>query len=131
MRQKFTAIGVCLAFCLAAIVATAQARSQTSEPLTGTWQCESHGGSQGDLSFTLDLQQKGENVTGSISTDQGLLDITSGSFKNGTLKFLVQTENNEYHVTGKYKNGKLAGKWTANGQDKGIWSGSKSNGANQ
>lgn len=124
-------IGVCLAFCLAAIVAIAQARSPAAAPLTGAWQCESHGGSQGDLSFTLDLQQKGENVTGSISTDQGTLDITSGSFKNGTLKFLVQTENNEYHVTGKYKNGKLAGTWTANGQDKGRWSGSKSNGANQ
>ena len=132
MKQRLMTLLVCLAFCLAGVAMTAHADSQASGPLTGSWQCESHGGHMGHLAFTLDLQQSGQNVTGSISTDQGVADVSSASFKDGILKFVVTTSSNEYHVTGKYQDGKLAVTWTASGgQEKGTWAGTKSKKMNQ
>ncbi|HEX5482360.1 MAG TPA: hypothetical protein VFZ08_07010 [Terriglobia bacterium] len=132
MRDKLMTLLVCMALCLLGVAITAPADAQSSGPLTGSWQCESHGGQQGDLAFTLDLQQNGNSITGSISTDQGVADVSSATFKDGILKFIVTTSSNEYHVTGKYEGGKLAGTWTAGGgQDKGTWAGTKANKSSQ
>ncbi len=121
-------LAACLAVftfsCLAILPRAAAESSQA--PLTGTWQCQSHGGSQGDMSFTLDLQQNGENVTGSVSSPLGDADIASGSFKSHHLRIQINGADTAYILTADYQNGRLVGAWhTTNTGEKGTWEGKK------
>ncbi len=57
--------------------------------MTGTWECQAKGGSQGDMPFTLYLQQNEENVDGSVSSPLGSTRISSGTFKGDTLEIHI------------------------------------------
>jgi hypothetical protein len=125
MRRILT---VCLAvFTFACLATLARATDKPSQaPLTGTWQCQSHGGSQGDMSFTLDLQQNGEDVTGSVSSPLGNADIASGSFESNHLRIQINGADTAYILTADYQNGKLVGAWhTTDTAEKGTWEGKK------
>jgi hypothetical protein len=121
MKSK---LALCV-FCCAVIVlpktATAQERSNAA-PLTGTWQCVAHGASQGDIPFTLYLEQSGEKVTGSVSSSLGDADITSATFKDSALEIHIKTDQGEYLLTAKLKSGELAGNWSHE-DGKGTWQG--------
>lgn len=94
--------------------------------LTGTWECMSHGSAEGDLAFTLYLEQNKEVVTGSVSSPIGAGEITSGSFKNKFLELQIDTEKGNYVILGKLDKGRLSGTWSIDNGEKGTWEGKKS-----
>jgi len=111
---------------LAVILATSWAIAKDNEaPITGTWSCQAHGGSQGDTPFTLSLQQNGEKVEGSVSSPMGGTDISSGTFKDGTLEIHINTDDADYVLVAKLDKGTLSGTWSNGGNDKGNWEGKK------
>lgn len=93
-------------------------------PLTGTWECQSHGSSQGDMPFTLYLEQDKEVVTGSVSSPIGGTQISSGSFKKNVLDIEIDTPDATYKINGKLQKGQLSGEWSS-ADEKGTWEGKK------
>jgi len=93
-------------------------------PITGTWDCQSKGGPQGDMPFTLSLEQSGENVDGSVSSPIGGTQISSGSFKGNTLEIHIDSPDGSYVLIAKYDKDTLSGTWSI-GNDKGTWEGKK------
>jgi hypothetical protein len=114
------------ALALLILVAYTQAAEKKHKPgpLAGTWECTAHGGPQGDLPFTLALEQSGEQVTGSVESPMGGTEITSATFKKKHLEIHIDTPQGSYDLTARLKKGKLAGEWTHD-PDKGTWEGSK------
>jgi hypothetical protein len=92
--------------------------------MTGTWDCQAHGGSQGDIAFTLFLQQDKENVDGSISSPIGGTQISSGTFKRNLLEIHLDTPQGAYVLMAKFEKGTLSGTWSSD-SDKGTWEGKK------
>ena len=122
---------VCLGIVCVAVLSFAKPKDSKPGPITGTWQCMSHGGSNGDMEFTLDLQQDAENVSGSVNSPMGGTEISSGTYKNHTLEIHIDTDNGNYLLTGKLKNGQLSGEWSLDSggdsgkAEKGTWEGKK------
>jgi len=121
MKRTATYIGICLTLILVASVATAKDKGGA---MTGTWDCQAHGGSQGDIAFTLYLQQNKETVDGSISSPMGGTQISSGTFKKNMLEIHLDTPQGNYTLVAKFEKGKLSGTWTSD-NDKGVWEGKK------
>jgi hypothetical protein len=92
------------------------------DSVTGKWK----GSSKGDdaMEFALDLKQEGEKVTGTITVDYNVLEI-SGSFKEGTLELVIDTGDNKYVATAVLKDGKLDGKWKDDRGTEGTWGAEK------
>jgi hypothetical protein len=98
--------------------------------MTGTWECQAHGGPQGDIAFTLFLQQTKESVDGNISSPMGGTQISSGTFHRNMLEIHLDTPQGNYILMGRYKKGELSGTWSSD-SDKGTWEGKKSAGASK
>jgi len=103
----------------------AQNSNDTNPPLTGTWQGILRGGENGDIPFTLHLQQSGEAVRGWISSSLGSTALTSVSFANNHLKIEIDASEGQYNLIAIIKDGRLAGTWDQNGQQKGDWEAKK------
>jgi hypothetical protein len=117
MRRRI--FGVTLLF----ITALAVARDRKG-PITGTWNCEAHGSSRGDMAVTLYLQQDKENVDGTISSAIGETQISSGTFKRNMLEIHVDTPEGPYVLVAKITKGTLSGTWSSD-TEKGSWQGKK------
>jgi hypothetical protein len=63
MRRNLTLTAICVVVLSVTPFAPAKEKEAKSDPLTGTWDCMSHGSSQGDVPFTLQLELDNENVT--------------------------------------------------------------------
>lgn len=110
---------------LAALWAPSLAIGKDKEgPITGTWSCQSKGGSEGDMPFTLYLQQTEEKVDGSVSSPLGGTQISSGTFKDATLEIHIDSPEGDYVLIAKFDKGALSGTWSHN-DDKGSWEGAK------
>lgn len=120
-------VKVCLGIVLLCLAGSATAKEKKTKPgpLTGTWQCTSHGGPQGDMPFTLHLEQTNEAVRGSVESPIGGTEISSGSFKHKTIELQINTDQGDYHLTGKLKAKQLGGQWYGRGDQKGTWEGKK------
>ena len=92
--------------------------------LSGTWDCQAHGGPQGDMAFTLYLQQNKETVDGNISSPLGATQITSGTIRKNQLEIHFDMPQGSYTLMGKFEKGKLTGAWSLD-TDKGAWEGNK------
>jgi hypothetical protein len=106
------------------LVASLSIAKDQEGPLTGTWDCQSKGGPDADMPFTLYLQQDGENVDGSVSSPMGDAPLSAGTFKQGVLEIQIDTPEGNYVLTAKLDNRTLSGTWTY-GNDKGTWEGKK------
>ena len=124
MNRLIVSITVCLVALGLTGFAQSKEKSLKPGPLTGTWECISHGSSRGDMAFTLDLQQEKDTVAGSVTSPIGSSDLSSASFKNKTLEIQIESDKGDYVLTGKLKDGKLSGDWT-HGDEKGSWEGKK------
>jgi hypothetical protein len=124
MKVDFKVLVVSLAVLCVASFALAQGKKPKPGPLTGTWECTSHGGSQGDMPATLYLEQNRDVVTGSVSSPMGGMQITSGSFKKNLLEIQLDTPQGIYRVTAKLKKGQLTGEWSTE-NEKGTWEAKK------
>lgn len=113
---------VTLAFATAAVAQEKKAGG----PVAGTWQCTAHGGPNGDLPFTLYLEQTNESVSGSISSPMGDTDLSSATFASGKLEIHINGGDENYTLTAKLENGALTGgEWSTDGGEKGTWEGKK------
>jgi len=121
MKRNLIYIGICLTVLCAASMAMAKDKKGA---MTGTWDCQAHGGSQGDMAFTLFLQQNKETVDGSISSPIGGTEISSGTFKRNMLEIHLDTPQGNYTLMAKFEKGKLSGTWSSD-NDKGVWEGKK------
>ncbi len=123
MKRTLTWVGI-FVLCLTCF-AGAKEKTPKSGPLTGTWDCVSHGGPQGDMPFTLHLEQNKETVTGSVDSPIGGTQISSGTFKKKNLEIHIKTPQTEYLLTAKLKKNQLSGQWSGGTDLKGTWEGKK------
>jgi hypothetical protein len=122
--RKIVPIVLSLSLAFAAAFAQGQAKKPKPGPLSGTWECTAHGGSQGDMPFTLYLEQDKETVTGSVSSPMGGTQISAGTVKKTDVEIHIDTPQGNYLLTGKLKKGELAGKWSSDTEN-GTWEGKK------
>ncbi len=125
MKRTLTSVGICVLVLLLASLALAKEKKPKPGPLTGTWDCVSHGGPQGDMPFTLHLEQVMENVIGSVESPIGGTQISSGSFRKKTLEIHINTSQTNYVLTAKLKKNQLTGSWSGGTDLKGAWEGKK------
>ncbi|HZT69134.1 MAG TPA: hypothetical protein VFC10_05225 [Terriglobia bacterium] len=112
--------------CVLAFVVALQAKDKAgSNPIVGTWNCIAHGGENGDVSFTLYLQESAGGLTGTVSAPQGDADLSSVTFKDNKLKIDIDAGDSNYSLTATYAAGKLTGEWSRDGQKQGTWEGKK------
>jgi hypothetical protein len=121
MKRNFVLIGICLALLFATSLAMGKERKGG---LTGTWDCQAHGGPQGDMAFTLYLKVNNETVDGSISSPLGATQITSGTLHRYQVELHFDLPQGSYTLMGKMEKGKLSGGWSLE-SDKGLWEGTK------
>lgn len=133
MKRLTGSLGVMLVVLSMSALALATDNKASAGPLTGTWEGVAHT-SDGEEQFTMTLEQAGDVVKGSIATEHGQLDITSGSFKNLVLEIQCETPNATIRFTGKLEGGRLSGEWSRKGEDdnadnndlKGTWEAKRS-----
>ena len=94
---------------LVGIVGFAQEKKEEPKgPLTGAWQCVSKIPDRPDGDFQLDLEQKGEEVTGTGSNTQGSAPL-KGTFKEGKFKLSIDAGNVTYEIEGSLDQDKISG----------------------
>jgi len=123
MRQ-LVPIGLCLTIAFAAAFARGEGKKPKPGPLTGTWECTAHGGAQGDMPFTLYLEQSKDSLTGSVSSPMGGTQISAGTVKKNDIEIHFDTPQGNYQITGHLKKGELSGKWSGE-SEAGTWEGKK------
>ena len=123
MRQMVP-FGLCLAIVFAAAFVRGEGKKPKPGPLTGTWECTAHGGAQGDMPFTLYLEQTKDSLTGSVSSPMGGTQISAGTVKKNDIEIHFDTPQGNYQMTGRLKKGELSGKWSGE-SDNGTWEGRK------
>src|SRR5712692_5307004 len=107
MKRPLTAaLLATLALCAVSFALATESKSKAA-PLTGTWECNSHGGSQGDTPFTLHLEQADETVTGSVESPMGGAEISSATLKNNRLEIHIDTSDATYILTAQLKKDQL------------------------
>lgn len=126
MERSRLAIALSVVILSLTALSSAKDKKPKPGPLTGTWQCTSHGGPNGDMQFTLYLEQQKETVTGSVSSPIGDAELSSGSFKKKNLEVHIESPQGNYLLTAKLKKGQLAGDWSIDTGPKGTWEGTKS-----
>ena len=126
MKRSAILLSVVLGLLWAASFTLSAEKKPKPGPVTGTWECTSHGWAQGDMPFTLYLEQDKDVVTGSVSSPKGGADITTASFKNKLLEIHIDTSEGNYAVMGKLEKGQLSGTWSVDTSgEKGTWEGKK------
>jgi len=125
MRNIRIGLGLCIIVLAASAAVIAGPDKTKAAPMSGTWECTAHGTSQGDMPFTLNLQQNGETVTGTVGTSHGDAEITTGTYKKHVLDIHIEIAQGTYRVTGTFKGGQLSGDWSKDQDQKGTWEGKK------
>ncbi len=127
MKRSVAVVTVGLSVVLIAVCLQAKEKQEKPGPLTGTWECMAHGGSQGDMNFTLSLEQTKSTVTGDITSPLGDTEISSGNYKKRMLEIHIDSPEENYTLTAKYSKGKLQqGQWKTDSGQSGTWEGHRS-----
>jgi hypothetical protein len=92
---------------------------------TGKWKCVAKGIPDGDVEFALELYQSGESLTGTISAENGSVEISNAKIHGNKFEFAVMTPDVQYTVTGSVEGSKVTGEWKDDQQHSGTWSGQK------
>jgi hypothetical protein len=91
-----------------------------ADVLSGEW--DGAADVQGEaLPFTLNLKVEGEKVTGGSSSQLGSSTISSGSWKDGKLFFLLDSPNGQIAMMASLTDGKLIGDFDFSGVMQGKW----------
>ncbi len=90
--------------------------------ITGSWNTISVT-PNGELAMGLDINQDGEKVTGSLSSEMGSVPLQAATFKDDKLQFDVDLGGTVYRVEGNLKENRIDGKWyPVAGGEGGTWS---------
>lgn len=84
----------------------------TAAPASGSWSIEV-ATDQGPIAFTLNLQQQGEVVTGSLTSHVGNGDIADGKIAGNQLSFRVSVQGVEASFSGTIQGDAIRGTMTA------------------
>jgi hypothetical protein len=94
-------------------------------PVTGSWVCVAHGTENGDISYTYNLVQIGDKISGNFAenSDSGQkADIKDGSYKDKKLNMEFEAHGGTVTITGTMpKKGTMNGNWTHSGGGEGTW----------
>ncbi len=96
------------------------AEPSMAEFLTGQWDGTADANGQ-PFPFLLTLKVDGEKVTGTSSSDLGTSPITTGSWKDGKLVFVLDSANGQIGMVATIIDGKLVGDFDLSGQMTGKW----------
>ena len=96
------------------------AEPSAAEFLTGQWDGAADANGQA-FPFTLNLKVDGEKVTGTSSSELGTSNITTGSWKDGKLVFVLDSANGQIGMVATIVDGKLVGDFDLSGQMTGKW----------
>ncbi len=91
-----------------------------AEFLTGQWEGTADANGQ-PFPFLLTLKVEGEKVTGSSSSELGTSPITTGTWKDGKLVFVLDSANGQIGMVATIVDGKLVGDFDLSGQMTGKW----------
>ena len=125
MKGTLALVGVCLLVAAAANLAVGEGNEPKPGPLTGTWECVAHSSVQGDVRFTLKLEQSKEVVSGTLTNSSGDYPLSSASYKKGVLEIHLDAPDGSYVATGKLKDGQLSGHWLKGQEGEGEWEGKR------
>jgi len=125
MKRTWTLARICLL--VVAVGGPAVCKGKEPKPglLTGTWECVAHSSVQGDVRFTLKLEQSKEVVSGTLTNSSGDYPLSSASYKKGVLKIHLDAPDGSYVATGKLKDGQLSGHWLKGQEGEGEWEGKR------
>ena len=96
------------------------AEPSAAEFLTGQWDATADANGQ-PFPFSLTLKVDGDKVTGSSISELGQSTITSGSWKDGKLVFILDSANGQIGMVATIIDGKLVGDFDLSGQMTGKW----------
>ncbi len=96
------------------------AEPSLAEFLTGQWDATADANGQA-FPFALTLKVDGEKVTGTSVSELGTSTITSGSWKEGKLLFILDSANGQIAMVATIVDGKLVGDFDLSGQLSGKW----------
>ena len=91
-----------------------------AEMLTGEWDGAADVQGQA-FPFSLTLKVEGEKVTGGSSSQLGTSTITVGTWKDGKLAFVLQSNDAQIAMVATLVDGKLIGDYDFSGQTQGKW----------
>jgi hypothetical protein len=96
-----------------------EASPATPDSLSGDWDGVAEAGEP--FPFLLTLKVDGEKVTGGSSSQLGESKISSGSWKDGKLNFVLDSSNGVVTMSATLVEGKLTGEFDYAGQMQGKW----------
>jgi hypothetical protein len=96
------------------------AEASLAEFLTGQWDATADANGQ-PFPFTLTLKVEGEKVTGTSNSELGLSTISTGTWKDGKLVFVLESANGQIGMVAAIVDGKLVGDFDLSGQMSGKW----------
>ncbi|HEX7333230.1 MAG TPA: amidohydrolase family protein [Pyrinomonadaceae bacterium] len=103
--------------------------------LSGTWSVNVNLGGQGERTITLNLQQEGDRLSGSISGSLGAGEISNASATSGEVRFTValnvEGQTKEATFTGRLANNELRGNVAIVGSAPGTFTATRSGQPNQ
>ena len=91
-----------------------------ADDLSGEWDGVADAEGQ-PFPFTLTLKVEGEKVTGSSSSQLGTSSISSGTWKDGKLSFVLEGGSGQIAMMATIIEGKLSGEYDFAGQATGKW----------
>jgi hypothetical protein len=121
MKRALIVFGTCLPILCLAAFSLAIDEEAKSGKLTGSWEGTATSAQQGEFPITMELEQNGEAVSGSISAPEGTAEISSGTFKKNKLELSIQAPEATYTVSGNLHNDVLSGEWSSDTGEKGTW----------
>jgi hypothetical protein len=99
---------------------TIEFRKDVSDLISGEW--EGVADAQGEaLPFTLSLKRDGEKVVGSTSSQLGVANISTGTWKDGKLAIMLEGGAGQIAMIATMVDGKLSGDYDFAGQATGKW----------
>ena len=96
------------------------AEPSMAEFLTGQWDATADANGQ-PFPFSLTLKVDGEKVTGSSTSELGTSPISTGTWKDGKLVFVLDSSNGQIGMVATVVEGKLVGDFDYAGQMTGKW----------
>ena len=125
MIKRIIPFGAALVALVAVSLAWAQAPAEAKGPFAGTWDCVQKATNYPDRPFVMTIEQKGNDLTGTVAVDAGEVPLT-GKVEADGFTFEVNANGDSYKGTGKLEAGALKGTWTHTSSGaQGTWEGTR------
>ncbi|HZB44357.1 MAG TPA: S41 family peptidase [Pyrinomonadaceae bacterium] len=121
MPRPATTKAFALACCLALLRLSAHGQQPSltanAQEVAGRYEGVAHSRTSGDIPVTAEIRvATGGAVTGVMQTPLGDLSITNVSYAGGTLKFRIESYDDDGTVTARFADGKITGEFEGFGQ---------------